>query len=610
MPLYESRSNAENNIKTSQKWVDSVVTGTAEVCKQIAKQIEEAASSKIGRLTVAFDGWYGVEWERIIDELKKVLPATGISFINFNSMLKSNEEIDNYKKKYIGEDPSFGYANMEGNIADIVDHDKLAILVKDLGDKSKKETIIIFNSGAFIPNIARHIDLKFYFDFTRQPLLWQMWDGALIPFAYNVPKKDYEWKEYYYCDFYLLEHQKQFAFKTMDFYLEAINIDELKLVPRDAYDGIMQTLIEYPVKEVEIYQPGPWGAYRYKDFWDVEGLECNAWNELAGPELSILVNIGSGKVLNMPFVNLMQYDKKLLGTYIPEHFPGLFPFDIWLDDGYHPDPTPAERTSMPIHNHPSSHYVRNHFNEPIGRYETYYIAEAYEGANTWMGFKDDADIEEWERKCYNSWDKKEPIPDWKDFIKNWKSNVGDLYLIPPGTTHAHGGNQMILEMDTVPSIAGTEYSFFMYDFMRPSWDDTTKTMTGTPVNMQLDHGFNMDQTVREDCVEKHLRATPEIVKWTKEYFIDRYSSYGPMPFEIERIHFYKRGEYSTEGKFCHIPTLTVGENVIIRSKSNPDYQTDINLFQSAVIPASFGDYEVINTKGGFCTMTLIRWKKG
>ncbi|MDD4192118.1 MAG: hypothetical protein PHI28_12360, partial [Mangrovibacterium sp.] len=193
---------------------------------------------------------------------------------------------------------------------------------------------------------------------------------------------------------------------------------------------------------------------------------------------------------------------------------------------------------------------------------------------------------------------------------SWKSNVGHLYLIPPGTTHGHGGNQMVLEMDTVPSIAGTEYSFFMYDFMRPSWNDTTKTMTGKPVKMHLDHGFNMEQTRREDWVEKHLRAKPEVIKWTKTFWIDRYSTYGSMPFEIERIHFYKQGEYSTEGKYCHIPTLTVGENVVIRSKEKPEYQTDINLFQSCVIPACFGDYEVINPKGGLCTLTLIRWKKG
>lgn len=609
MPLYEGRHNAENKIKVRNDLVEAVVCGSKEVCKEIAQQITKIATLKNNRIIVAFDGWYGVEWDKIISELKKSLPTNGVNFISFNSVLKSIDDIDSYKLKYIGEDPSFGLANIEGNILDIVDNEKFNKLLKML-DNSREEILIIYNSGSFIQELAGYVDLKFYFDFTRQPLLWKMWSGDLIPFGYEIPKKNYNWKEYYYCDFYLLEHQKHLAYKKMDFYIEAIVFEELKLVPRKSYDAIIQTLIKYPIKEVEIYQPGPWGAYRYKDFWDIPGLECNAWNELAGPELSMLVNIGEGKVLNMPFVNLMQYDRLLLGNYIPEHFPGLFPLDVWLDDGYFPKPTPAERTSMPIHNHPSTHYVEKYFNEPLGRYETYYIAEAYEGANTWMGFKDDANVEEWESKCYESWKSKVPIPDWKDFIKNWKSNVGDLYLIPPGTTHGHGGNQMVLEMDTVPSIAGTEYSFFMYDFMRPSWDDSSKTMTGKPVSMHLDHGFNMDQTRREDWVEKHLRAKPEIIKWTKEYYIDRYSSYGPMPFEIERIHFYKKGEYSTEGKFCHIPTLTVGENVIIRSKLNPEYQTIINLFQSAVIPASFGDYVVINPHGGFCTLTLIRWKKG
>ena len=64
MPLYEGRTNAENKIKVKQELIDSVVIGPADVCKQIAQQINAAASLKNGRLTVAFDGWYGVEWEK------------------------------------------------------------------------------------------------------------------------------------------------------------------------------------------------------------------------------------------------------------------------------------------------------------------------------------------------------------------------------------------------------------------------------------------------------------------------------------------------------------------------------------------------------------------
>jgi hypothetical protein len=262
---------------------------------------------------------------------------------------------------------------------------------------------------------------------------------------------------------------------------------------------------------------------------------------------------------------------------------------------------------MPIHNHPGTDYVKKHFNEPLGRYETYYIAEAYEGANTWMGFFNEADLEAWEKKCRES-NNLIPINDWKDYVCNWKSNAGDLYLIPPGTDHGHGGNQMVLEMDTCPSVAGTEYSFFSYDFARNSWDDTTKTMTGKPLKMHMDHSFDNSKWRREDYVEKKLRARPEIEKWTKDYYIDCYSSVPEMPFEIKRLFFYKTAEYDTGGKAVHILTLTVGENITIRSKKKPALQTDINLFQSVVVPAAFGEYELLNLKGGQCTVVVFHWK--
>jgi hypothetical protein len=59
----------------------------------------------------------------------------------------------------------------------------------------------------------------------------------------------------------------------------------------------------------------------------------------------------------------------------------------------------------------------------------------------------------------------------------------------------------------------------MYDFCRPSWDDQKKTMTGKPVKMHNEHGFNMDQGRREDWVKDKLRAVPKVVKWTKDFYI-------------------------------------------------------------------------------------------
>lgn len=616
MPLYECRKNAENRIEVAAGHRDALVLGSAACARHLVAQIQARNAAAKHPVAVAFDGWYGIGWQGVNAAVAAAAQAAGLAveFIPASRLFKSPADIAAYKRPYIGDDPSFGVVNTDGRLADLLDAGKVAALKRDLEAKRPATAAvkIVFGPAAAVPGLDAAYGLVAYFDKTRQPLLWEMWDGKLVPFGQDTPQADYAWKEYYYCDYYLLDRQKEHSFKRMDFWVEGIDAGKLKLLPRASYDAILQTTVRYPVKEVKIFQPGPWGAYRYKDLkhlMDVPGLECNAWNELAGPELSILVDIGREEPINFPFMNLLQYSTQFVGPYLHENFPGLFPLDIWLDDGYFPKPQPAERTSMPIHSHPGTDYVRKHFKEPIGRYETYYIAEAYEGANTWMGFKDDANLEEWERLCRAS-NNLTPIPNWQDYLANWKSNVGDLYLIPPGTTHGHGGNQMVLEMDTCPSIAGTEYSFFTYDFARPSWDDTTKTMTGKPCKMQLEHGFNNEKWVRASWLENRLRAKPEVVKWTQEYQIDRYSSDPRMPFEIERLHFDTRAEYDTQGRFAHIVTLTIGDRIIIRSKQDPRRQTEILKFQSAVIPAGFGEYELLHETNGACTAVLLRWKKG
>ena len=603
MPVYESIKNADNKIVISAKNRDSVTFGWEKVVDKIASLVDSTDKN------IALDGWYGINFEKIANAVADKLKAKGLRVELFNAadLYKSRDEIIAYNAPYVTEDPGFGKVNKAGVIEDIM----CADAIKGLKAKLASSVVVIaYGEGACIKELADLYAVKCYVDNTHQKVQWDMWEGRLNTFGCKTPTKDYNWKEYNYSDYYMLKRQKDFMYGAMDFYVENYFENDLVLVPRVAYDEIMQTLVKYPIHEVKIFSPGPWGAYRYLDMdYQVEGLANNAWNKIAGPELRILIDFGGERSISMPMLNAMQYGKELVGELIDSKYPGLFPLDIWLDDGWHPTPQPAERISMPMHIHPSSKYVADHFDEPLGRYETYYIAEAYEGANTWMGFHDDADIEEWERLCEESQNIK-PIENWKDFIANWSSKEGDLYLIPPGTMHGHGGNQMVLEMDTNPSINGTEYSFFEYDFARPSWDDNKKTMTGKPLKMHLEHGRNMEKTRRASWVKDHLLSTPNVVKWTKDYFIDRYKTTPVMPYHVERIHFEKVGEFSTEGKFMNMLTLTVGSKVTVRSKANPELFAICDKFQTLVVPASFGDYEIINEEGGRATCVIQRWKQG
>ena len=611
MPLYEYRKNAMNFVSVPEQVRHGIFSGTAPVLTRIISMLRE--TSQGGRpAAAAFDGWYGVDWAALRAGLRDEAAAQGLALeiVSTAELYRSAQEIEAYRKPFVTDDPSFGRVNSQGVLEHIMDQEKISALKAHLDARKAQpgcSSLIVLGPGAAIDALARVYDLRFYADFTMQLLLWQMWDGKLVTFGSEAPGTDYIWKKYYYCDFYLLLRQKKKAFATMDFYIEAVDTQNLKMVSVAGYNTIIDELVKGPIKQVKITQPGPWGSYRFKEIYDeIPGLENMAWNELAGIELSILVDPGAA-VLNIPCQNVMQRPVQMVGEYIHKTYPDLLPLQVWLDDGYFAEPVPYERASMPIHNHPGTDYVKRVFNEPLGRYETYYIVEAYPDAGTMMGFKEDADLEEYERLCRDSNNLK--ALDWQKFIRRWATNVGDLFLIPPGTEHGHGGNQMILEMDTGPSVAGTEYSFFTYDFARHTWDDKAKSMTAPPMRMHLEHSFRNNKWRREKYVQDHLRARPVVIRGDGDTRMDRFTTLSEMPFEIERFVFTKPMQHSTGGRFLQIPTLTGGKSVVIRSKQDPQRQTTLDFLQACLIPAGFGDYEFISPDGSQCTVVMIRLKE-
>ncbi len=604
MPLYEYKKNAENLIPFKPTTNNSLVIGLDSVADRI---IADAGESN----ALLLDGWYGVDWAMMRDAIQSAANKVGrkVEWISTQTLFRDESDLRDYRKKFIGEDPSFGWANREGCFEDIMDGDKVAALAHKLAsDDSPGNLLVVCGPGAACPSLSANGARVIYCDFTMQPMLWQMWGGRLVPFERAEPQQDFNWKQYYYCDFYILLHQKKRVFTMLDIYIDMVDPSNAKMLTGEAYHAVIDELVLRPIKQVKITQPGPWGSYRFKEIYDpIPGLENMAWNELAGIELSVLVDLDGAATINIPCQNIMQRPIQMVGKYIHETYPDLLPLQVWLDDGYFEEPVPYERGSMPIHNHPDTGYNCRNFNEPLGRYETYYIVEAYHDAGTMMGFLEGADLEEYEQLCRES--KNQISFDWQKYVKRWATNVGDLFLIPPGTEHGHGGNQMILEMDTGPSVAGTEYSFFTYDFARPTWDDTAKAMTGPRMKMHIEHSFRNNRWRREKYVQEHLRARPSVVHGDGDTRMDRYSSISEMPFEIERFVFIKPMTHSTEGRYLQIPTLTVGKKVIIRSKTHPEREVTLDFLQACLIPAGFGDYEFISPEGTQCTVVMIRLKK-
>ncbi|HWY32476.1 MAG TPA: hypothetical protein VNX46_17060, partial [Candidatus Acidoferrum sp.] len=310
MPLYEYRKNATNQVEVPPSVRQEIVCGTGPVLKQVLSLIQGKKTP--GRpIAIAIEGWYGVDWGSLQTGLISAARTFGIS-LEVNStagLFRPTAEIDAYRGPFVTEDPSFGFVNSKGELEDLLDPHAVSALKTQLESRKDfpAEVLVILGPGSTAAGLAGLYDLRFYADYTMQPLLWQMWDGKLVTFGSETPVLDYSWKKYYYCDFYLLLRQKKKAFAQMDYYLEAVDPNNLKLLSASAYNVIIDELVKAPIKQVKITQPGPWGSYRFKEIYDeIPGLENMAWNELAGIELSILVDVGAGAELNFPCQNIMQ----------------------------------------------------------------------------------------------------------------------------------------------------------------------------------------------------------------------------------------------------------------------------------------------------------------
>ena len=618
MHWYTTLRNAINRIEGSEEWANSVVVGNKAICGKLRDIVIDRHIKTKKPCIVALDGYLGTQWGPIVEEVIGLLQEEGLdaTAMDVADLYKPEEWIETLIKKYTTDDPSYGYVCGDKLIKDLLDPSRVRAARRTMLDLKKNApeklaAVFCHGIGSAIKPLRETYDQIFFFDLSRVSVMMKKFDNTLRTPCQKKPEEVF-WKKLMYFYYHILDKHKKELLPVMDGYIDGNDGNELKLIPKEAYREITAALIKYPLKFRRFMQPGNWGGLKHKTYFELPELTNCAWDTaFYAPKQSCLVDIGMDCNLEIPFLNLqLQYPVDICGPYLAKKFPGLLPMIACIDDGYFPKPVHHERSNMPIHLHPDGEYVRGNFNEHVGRYETYYIVEAYENANTMLGFCEDAELEDFKQKVLDASEKGSKF-DWTKYVKTWPSKEGDLYLIPSGTVHGTGGHQMILEMDTCPSNVGTEYSFFIYDFLRKSWDDVKKAFCANPVSLQIKHGFNQCRWYRrEKWVKEHLLAKPREIRSGKGWSEEQYDTYGPMPFHIERAHFEDRIEMDTLGRFCHIVCLTKGDHVLIRSKKNPEWQTELEWIQVALVPASFGKYEFVNRGNKPCTVVRIRWKRG
>jgi len=600
MSMRHTFDEALNSPEIPVEWTQSIIIGCHKVCESISNLIIQYIKSQKRPYCLAFDGFLGVEWKNIVPKVEGLLKKESLTVkvIDITSCYKLPTEIEKMVKPCLANDPHFGFV-FKGSLKDFFDIARLEALKRKMKSyrrkkslKSLPDVVICYGTGAAIPYLRPLYDAVFYVDITRETLFKRIKNKQVLPIGSKVNSLSTHLftKRLYYVDYQVLKSHKKYLLKHMDWYIDGNVAEDLKLLSRDIYDGILSTLAQYPFRLNPIYIAGVWGGQEMKRIRKLpESMtNCAFTLEIIPQKQSFKVVLGNA-VVEMPFYNLLwNQPMKILGSEAAKRFRGNFPITLNYDDT-------CQGGHLAIQVHPNGAYLRKNFNEQMRRDEAYYAVKTYPGAKTYHGLKEETDLKELFRLCVQA--EREKTPFNQDlYINSWPSKVGDLFLIPAGTIHASGGNQLVLEIDTDPSKNAAEYTFHLYDYSRPDLDGKLRAI-------HIEHSFHQIKPYRRTkWVAKHLKQPPRLVRSGKdgaEYVLGEFKG---MYYKVHRLEFTRKIDDDTKGKF-HILTLVEGEKVIVKSQEYPERQYELHYTETVIIPACLGRYSVINLGKGFCKLT-------
>ena len=583
-PLAYDDPKAVNRIALPQETVEQITVGNKAVAEQIASYCTRETLHRERRFVLAVDGYVSAQFEDLTAPAAAILRSGGkkVRLLDMKELYKSQEEIDRLTQESLPlnyeDDPVLLFGRLyRGKIDDFIDADKAKKALEDDGS----EIILHYGLGSASDMLRSYVDAVAYIDVTpkaaairaREKRFVNIGDRQGRPFSLLMRRN-------YYVDFEVAVQLRKKLLKENRIALYILGSDENNYVmmPGQVLGTVLSALVRYPFRAKPVYLEGIWGGEYIRKIRNLpQDIAPNvAWVfDMIPMEVSIVVETEKA-LLDIPFSTFVQArGTEMMGERCVKEFDGYFPIRFNYDDTWHSD------GNMSVQVHPDEEFVIENYDEFGRQDEAYYVIATGHGARTYCGFCGDG--REFLELAKQSETTHEDI-DYRKYINSVESIPGRQIMLPAGTVHASGRNQLILELG---SLTIGSYTYKVYDYNRKDRDGNTRPIHTKNAEKVL-HFERDSKWVREN-----IAIDPLLVEETKDYTEYVVGRTELMYYETRRVELATHGVYEgkNNGQFT-VVTVVDGESVHIYSRSRPEFCFDASFLDIVTIPATIEDYVI------------------
>lgn len=522
------------------------------------------------RPAIVLDGFTGVLWDEVVRKLEEAFSRrrTKIRWTDVRTAYRSDAEIGRLIAPFLGgEDPLFG-TRCPLSLTAFLDPRQLQQLRPDIsGDIN-----ILFGPGSAL---AEWDAFLVYIDIPKNEVQFRSRAGSIRNLGATRPGTPGEmYKRFYFVDWPVLNRHRAAILDRIDCFVDHQRPDEPVIMSgNDVRDGLKK-MAATCFRARPWFEPGPWGGQWIKR--NVPGVAQDvpnyAWSfELISPENGLAFS-SNGLLFELSFDFLMFHcHREILGRFADRfgyEFPIRYDFLDTFDGG-----------NLSVQCHPRPDYVHRHFGETFTQDECYYILDCTPDAHVYLGFREEADVTRFRSELEQSYRQSTPV-DIDAFVNSLPAHMHDLFLIPHGTIHCSGKNNLVLEISATPYI----FTFKMYDWLRMNLD-------GNPRTLNIDRAFeNLFFERRGNVIRQQHVAHPHVLREGPDWRVVHLPTHPLHFYDVHRLEFTSSIDVATEGS-VHVLNLVEGTSIIIDSNG---VQMPVNYAETFVVPAAAGSYRLLN----------------